>query len=240
MNYYVLRNGQRYGPYTLGDLQRYVGSGDILPTDLAQSEGMQDWVQVSQVIGNVSVVQPPQPPIQNYGRLEGYVPPGYVPQGYGGYGVPGVPAYASQYPTPPDLHWGILLLLEVVTCFLFGAVWMFVQSIYVKRIDPNSKGTMFYALNLGCGIVGRIVVGVLNVSRQHELATIFSLVLFVACIVLAQMGNFDIKASLENHFNTAEPINLQLSGPMTFFFSIFYFQYHFNRINNWRRRGILM
>jgi TM2 domain-containing membrane protein YozV len=52
MNYYVQRNGQKFGPYNLTDLQRYVASGDILQSDMAQSEGMQDWIPVSQVVGN--------------------------------------------------------------------------------------------------------------------------------------------------------------------------------------------
>jgi hypothetical protein len=34
MNYFITRDGQQYGPYTLADLQRYVASGEILLTDL--------------------------------------------------------------------------------------------------------------------------------------------------------------------------------------------------------------
>jgi hypothetical protein len=49
-----------------------------------------------------------------------------------------------------------------------------------------------------------------------------------------------VKSSLEAHFNSAEPINLRLSGVMTFFFNVIYFQYHFTRINNWRRTGVLV
>ena len=36
-----------------------------------------------------------------------------------------------------------------------------------------------------------------------------------------------------------EPINLRLSGVMTFFFNILYFQYHFTRIAEWKRTGML-
>lgn len=39
-----------------------------------------------------------------------------------------------------------------------------------------------------------------------------------------------MKASIEQHFNTVEPIGLQLSGVMTFFFNVIYFQYHFTEI----------
>jgi hypothetical protein len=33
MHYQISRNGQEYGPYTLEDLQRYLASGNVMPTD---------------------------------------------------------------------------------------------------------------------------------------------------------------------------------------------------------------
>jgi hypothetical protein len=55
MNYFISRNDQQYGPYTLADLQRYVATGSILVSDMTCSEGMTEWVPVSQVIGNIPV-----------------------------------------------------------------------------------------------------------------------------------------------------------------------------------------
>src|ERR1700727_1785892 len=52
MTYQVSRNGQMYGPYTLEDLQRYVASGNVLPTDLAKSETMPEWVHVAEFMGS--------------------------------------------------------------------------------------------------------------------------------------------------------------------------------------------
>ena len=40
MLFQVSRNGHAYGPYTLEDLQRYIASGNILPTDLAKGDEM--------------------------------------------------------------------------------------------------------------------------------------------------------------------------------------------------------
>ncbi len=51
MQYQVTRGGQMYGPYTLEDIQRYVGLGNILPTDLAKSDEMPNWVPVSSLLG---------------------------------------------------------------------------------------------------------------------------------------------------------------------------------------------
>ena len=50
MNYYISRDGQQFGPYTLAEVQRYVADGNILLTDLAHSEGMAGWEFRSEVI----------------------------------------------------------------------------------------------------------------------------------------------------------------------------------------------
>src|ERR1044072_4189490 len=65
MNYWVSRGGQQYGPYSLSDLQRYVGSGNILPTDMARNESMSQWLPVSQILaGGGQAPQTPQAPQQ--------------------------------------------------------------------------------------------------------------------------------------------------------------------------------
>src|SRR5271155_2585903 len=97
MLYHVTRNGQNYGPYTLEDLQRYVASGNVLPTDLAKSDEMAEWAPVAQVLGMAT-------PSQNFaphpcaGGSAGGAPPAY-PQG----GMP--------FPDPPNLHWALVLVI---------------------------------------------------------------------------------------------------------------------------------
>ena len=46
MDYFVKRGEERFGPYSLTDLQQYVQSGNVATEDLAQSEGMQEWIPV--------------------------------------------------------------------------------------------------------------------------------------------------------------------------------------------------
>ncbi len=122
MNYFVTRGGQEYGPYTLADLQRYVATGSILVTDLTRSEGMTEWIPVSQVIGNIPVpVAPPASSITT----------------------------GTLYPDPPNLHWGIAVLLGIVTCGLFGWVWAFVQALWVRKVRPESKGLIYLAIAVG-------------------------------------------------------------------------------------------
>src|SRR5258708_36749167 len=70
MQYFVKRGDEKFGPYTLAELQRYVQAGNISPEDLTQSEGMTDLAPVSQVLGNIpsttpSVDKPPAPTFQH-------------------------------------------------------------------------------------------------------------------------------------------------------------------------------
>jgi hypothetical protein len=58
-------------------------------------------------------------------------------------------------------------------------------------------------------------------------------------MIFALMAIFGMRSSLVRYFNTVEPIGLRLSGVMTLFFSLLYFQYHLSRIAEWKRTGIL-
>ena len=204
MNYFIRRELQEYGPYSLAELQRYVASGNVLLTDECRSEGMIEWVPVSQVIGTIPV------PMQA--------------------AAPAAPAPASQYPSPPNLHWGIAILLGVVTCGLFGWAWVLVQAAWVKKVQPTSKAMIYYAAALGLFAVS-IVLSV-NGETTKALGSLTNL----AGAVFWIFGAFSVKSSIEEHYTTAEPIGLQLSGVMTFFFNIYYFQYHFTQINEMKNR----
>ena len=57
--------------------------------------------------------------------------------------------------------------------------------------------------------------------------------------VCALVAIFKMRSSIVQYYNTVEPIGLKLSGVMTFFFSIYYFQHHFTRIAEWKRTGRL-
>ena len=92
MNYFIKRDEKEYGPYSLGDLQKYVGTGNILLTDLCRSEGLTDWVPVSQVLGNIPAMA--------------------VTSG----GAAVAPASERELvPLPPNWHWAIILVLGIVT-----------------------------------------------------------------------------------------------------------------------------
>jgi len=225
MNYFIKRDTSEYGPYTLADLQKYVASGNVLLTDLCRSEGLTDWVPVSQVIGNIPVPVAPQPPA-----------------GAAAY----APVAVSPYPPPPNLHWAVCLLLAVVTCSIFGWVWAFVQAVWVRKVQPNSKAILFYSVALVIHILFimysfyyGMALGINGVGSAGLSGPSFYILrrgVQIVILIAIVLGNFNMRDSIEEHFNTAEPIGLGLSGVLTFFFGIIYFQYHFTKINEMKRR----
>jgi len=208
MNYFIKRDLQEYGPYTLAELQRYVASGNVLLTDLCRSEGMSDWVPVSQVIGNIPVPAAAPAP---------------------------TPASAAQYPAPPSLHWALVLLLSVVTCGIFLWIWALVEANWVRKVQPTRKGMVLWSFTILLSLIEVVLA-----AFPDDTAKAVAIVLRLGGAILWITGTFSMKSSIEEHYNTAEPLGLELNGVLTFFFNVFYFQYHFTKINELRKSQGLM
>jgi hypothetical protein len=224
MLYQISRNGQLYGPYTLEDLQRYLASGNIQPTDLVKSDEMTQWIPVSQLLGGAQAAAP----------VWGDAAPAY-PQ-------PDPAAVVNQYPDPPNLHWGLVLLFSALTCSVFMYIWNLVVAAWVKRVQPNSTALLYYIVASVLALIQVMVGGAVGVHTalhsMHQLRPGFHVeylgirgVLGLAVWVVRLIARFQQRESLLEHFNGPEPIGLRLSGVMTFFFGGVYFQYHLNRIN---------
>jgi hypothetical protein len=218
MTYQVSRNGQMYGPYTLEDLRRYVASGNILPTDMAKSAEMADWLPVSQILGGATVPPPVSAPV--YAAPAVYAPPA-----------------GSVYPDPPDLHWALELVLGLFTCGLFVIVWNLVIAAWANRVQPASKALILYVaasvlvlLHLGGGGWGVAISVMHHHPYMHHHSTLGNLI-FIASWVVRLIARFTLRDTLEQHFNVAEPLGLRLNAVMTFFFGGIYFQYKLNEIN---------
>jgi hypothetical protein len=210
MHYQVSRSGQMYGPYTLEDLQRYVASGHVLLSDLARSEEMPEWLPVAQILGATPAAGAP---VQSYAASS----------------APGV-----AYPDPPNLHWGLELLLGFFTCGLFVVIWNLILATWSKRLQPTSKALMYYiiatvliVLNFGGSYGVFIAVAHHQQPHQHILGSLIGLAAWVVRLI----ARFTLRDTLEQHFNGPEPLGLRLSAVMTFFFGGIYFQYKLNEIN---------
>ena len=217
MNYYLGRKGEKLGPYTLAQLQTMMAQGQVFPDDLAWGEGMPSWLPAAQVLGSAGhpVQQPLAPVLSSAGT--------------------------NAYPMPPNMHWALVLLLSICTCGIFSIVWLFIEANFVKKLDPRSKGATMFALYLGLYFVG-IITGVVGAFAGDELKVVGSLVsafAYIGALVCILIGVFDMRKSLETHYNSVEPMGLKLNGVMTFFFHFLYFQYHFSRIAAYKQTGVL-
>jgi hypothetical protein len=202
MNYFIQRDGQQYGPYTLADLQRYVASGEVLLTDLATSEASSEPLPVSQIVGTIVVASPA------------------IRLSHGD--------SAPDFPSPPNLHWGLVLLFDFLSCGMFAYAWDIVQSVWMRKLEPESKALYYYVASAAC-MLGIFVAAVASAMARSSGAPITGL-LQIAGWVLLLVGRFSFRSSMEGYFNEKDPMGLSLSGVMTFFFGHLYFQYHINDI----------
>lgn len=237
MKYYIQRQLNEYGPYTLADLQRYVAQGSIQLADLTRSEGMTDWVPVSQVIGNIPIPLAAATAAGASGGGTVYSGGTVYDGSTAGFGVQALPMQGNPI-VPPDFHWGLVLLIGVVTCGLFFSAWMIVEAAFVRKIKPDSKGLMFVIIGVAGSYLGGFANGFISAINHTNPQPLGNLITIVSAIIFL-VAAFQMRSDLEEHYNTMEPINLKLSGVMTFFFAIFYFQHHFSRISQWKKTGIL-
>ena len=53
MKIHIDRNGERFGPYSIEEINAYLANGTLLPSDLAWKDGMTNWLPVQQISGVV-------------------------------------------------------------------------------------------------------------------------------------------------------------------------------------------
>lgn len=210
MEYFVKRGEQRFGPYSLSDLQQYVQSGNVATEDLAQSEGMTEWVPVSQVLGNIPA------PLMGVGSSA--IAPAAEPR---------------LVPLPPNLHWLIVLVLGMLTRSWFNPVWALVQANWARKLSGDNKPMVLVAM-----YPAGMITGVATIALYRNLVALGALFIIAGWIVYI-VGMFSIKAAMEEYYTSTENIGLQLSGAMTFFFGTVYLQYHVNSIARWKKTGVL-
>ena len=211
MRYRIARDRMVFGPYTEAEVRRYLETGNILPTDLAQPEGTEEWLPVAELFP---------------------VAPASVPQGAYAAGAPGL------YPDPPDLPWWAVLILSVITWGFFMVIWDVVEANWLHRIERTSRAlwlylawAFLYLLRLPGTYhdVAHNVWGGPRYDHPHG----FSVGLLSLALAIA--SRFVFRDELLRHFTTAEPIGLRLNPVLTLFLGGIYFQYHFNRINEMKR-----
>ena len=144
------------------------------------------------------------------------------------------------FPDPPDLPWWVALLLGILTGGLFFVLWDIVEAAWMRRVSERSAALGLY-----------VVVAILYVLRLPEAWHIVEYNAFngplvvvtplghgmgLAGLLLAIAARFVFRNELLRHFNGPEPLGLRLNAFWTLLFGGLYFQFHFNRINEQKRR----
>jgi hypothetical protein len=168
-------------------------------------------------------------------------PPAYAAPAYGGAAAPAA-APMPGGPMPPNMHWAVVMILAWITGGLAGLIWAFKEAAFVKKIDPSSKALVLLAGTLiGMVVLLVLAFGAMTSGSASAMAAAGGLImiLYMVILVIGLVTIFSMRSSIQRYYNSTEPIGLRLSGVMTFFFNILYFQYHFSRIVEWKKTGRL-
>lgn len=242
-DYWLARDGQQLGPYSLEELQRRQAQGLASATDLVWTEGMAEWEPLPKVVGVRRGPPPPPPP-----------PP--APQISAPYASPSSPSPSSgliaNYPSPsagadsdlvpPSLNWALVLLFSFLSLGIFSWVWSLNEASFAKRLEGGKNAQMLMII----AVVGQAAYFLVYMGTQTANydnvrmgLSLFESICWLGSLIVFFVAVFQIRQALLTHYNTTEPIGLRLSGAMTFFFNILYLQYHLTRIAKWKRTGIL-
>jgi hypothetical protein len=153
--------------------------------------------------------------------------------------------FTPVYPPPPGLQWYWLLALGVLTYGLFLSCWLVYLSLWLLRVNRQreeftlltifSLGAVIEVIDLAETVHGVWTDGWRYLIIQHA-STGLSLPMQLIESVAYLVGIFMMRSLLQRHYRVREPIGLTLSGVMTFFFGVLYFQYHLHNIAEFRGR----
>jgi hypothetical protein len=131
-------------------------------------------------------------------------------------------SHGSSFPSPPHVHWAVLLLALVaaealafwlvpepyrnLAVYAVAVAWPGYLCFWVRKIDPRSS-SLYWA-------IASLVTGY---------GFLFSWLLWIVVI-------YELREELLEHYNRREPINLRLNWFLTLLFSFVYFQFALNRI----------
>ena len=131
-------------------------------------------------------------------------------------------SHGMVYPSPPRMHWAILLpalvAAEVLAFWLVphpyrsfaiyavAAAWPTYLCLWIRKIDQRSS-SLYWA-------IASLVTG---------FGFLFSWLLWIVVI-------YELREELLEHYNRREPMNLRLNWFFTLLFSFVYFQFALNKI----------
>ena len=135
-----------------------------------------------------------------------------------GSGVPGQSwsqtAQANQMPMP-TLHWGLVLVLSLVTFGLFLPFWALRQAFWARQAEPGNNALIYYSIYVAAFV---LELGLAVFQESEGLSSLLS----IGGSICFLLGSFSVKSAIESYFNK------RLNGLLTFLFGPIYNQYKLN------------
>lgn len=240
---WVGQDGRKLGPYSEADVRHWTTEGRFNRDAVAWREGMPDWVPLATLLGRAAAPPPLAPPPM--GPPLAF--PGAPPHGDWAHAMAARRdsqqqghADRSSLPTPPSMHWGLVLLFTILTLGIFGIVWPFIQASWVRKIDRQSNATLLLGLALGCYVVGyALVIGAgpsPDGDGAHPGMAGLGMLLVVAYLVLYVSGFFSMAGSIRQRM-AAYRVPVEIGGVTLFFFNTWYLQGQLSWLARWQRTG---
>lgn len=221
-------DGQRHGPYSLDTVREWLANGQVTLGTLAWREGMTTWKPLTELLAREylarsatstdTALPPPPPPAAHPGPA--FSAPERTER----------PAAARRHhlPRPPSLHWFVVFLLSAVTLGIFYWVWLFVQSRWIKKVDPESRATTFFLTALLGSLALGFVAG-LTGMRINTIVTTVSTALIVG-------GCIDMRKSLLR-LAAEHGLPMKIGYITLIFFQMIYLQGQLTWLARWKDTG---
>ncbi|QWT20041.1 DUF4339 domain-containing protein [Bacillus sp. NP157] len=221
---WVGRDGQRFGPYDEPTLRAWIAEGKIAATAMGWHDGMAEWRPLHEILGI-----PLPPPMMG--------------------GVAAV--QHSDLPAPPDLHWFLIAVIDMFTGGLMSLVWIFLQSSWIKKIDPSSRATLWLIVSVCLLPLGWLLMmgsifgsSALRSGSPPDFAdfahamALFPLVMLVGLgsLVFRYIAIFSMARSMREKL-PAYGLVPDIGGVTLFFFTHYYLQAQMTWVARWRTTG---
>ncbi|MFZ0871383.1 MAG: pilin [Rhodanobacter sp.] len=149
-------------------------------------------------------------------------------------------AERAALPAPPSLHWGLVLLFTALTLGIFGIIWPFIQTTWVRKIDGQSRATLLMAIAVACFVVGEsfYISGIVSATHGGGAAGLagFGGLLLLAYWILYLVAFFSMANSMRRNLSDYG-LPVEIGGVTLFFLAMYYLQSQFNWVSRWKRTG---
>lgn len=231
---WIAEHGERSGPFPVDDVRQWMTEGRYDAQTLAWRNGMPEWAPLYSLFPErpAAAAPPPQPPQPQpaavFDTADRPSATHVLDEPTSAY-RPHEESADIDLPPAPSMHWGVVLLLGIVTLGIFTLVWPFIQASWVRKIDSDSKATLWLGLGVGCLVVGEGF----SIGNPGSVLGVLLTLAYVVLFIAAYFGMAgSIRRTLAQH-----GLPVEIGGVTLFFFNTLYLQGQLRWISHWQQTG---